>query len=83
MPGYPRFRTCMSGRFKADLFLVHPKFAIPVHGEFRHRMAQKELAEYMGVQKENALLVNSGDVVSLDEDSCQVTDHESLRCYPG
>ena len=29
----------------------------------------------MGVQKENALLVNSGDVVSLDEDSCQVTDH--------
>ena len=38
-------------------------------------MAQKELAEYMGVQKENALLVNSGDVVSLDEDSCQVTDH--------
>ncbi len=55
--------------------LVHPKFAIPVHGEFRHRMAQKELAEYMGVPKENALLVNSGDVVSLDEDSCQVTDH--------
>ena len=55
--------------------LVHPKFAIPVHGEFRHRMAQKELAEYMGVQKGNALLVNSGDVVSLDEDSCQVTDH--------
>ena len=55
--------------------LVHPKFAIPVHGEFRHRMAQKELAEYMGVQKENALLVNSGEVVSLDEDSCQVTDH--------
>ena len=48
--------------------LVHPKFAIPVHGEFRHRMAQKELAEYMGVQKGNALLVNSGDVVSLDED---------------
>ncbi len=55
--------------------LVHPKFAIPVHGEFRHRMAQQELAEYMGVQKGNALLVNSGDVVSLDEDSCQVTDH--------
>ena len=55
--------------------LVHPKFAIPVHGEFRHRMAQKELAEFMGVDKDNALLVNSGDVVSLDEDSCQVTDH--------
>mgnify|MGYP005932563085 CR=1 FL=1 len=55
--------------------LVHPKFAIPVHGEFRHRVAQKELAEYMGVAKDNAILVNSGDVVALDEDSCQVIDH--------
>ena len=33
--------------------LVHPKYAIPVHGEFRHRMAQKELAESMGIPKEN------------------------------
>lgn len=55
--------------------LVHPKFAIPIHGEFRHRVAQKELAEYMGVAKDNAVLVNSGDVVALDEDSCQVIDH--------
>ena len=47
----------MSGDLKLIYSLVHPKFAIPVHGEFRHRMAQKELAEYMGVQKENALLV--------------------------
>ena len=55
--------------------LVHPKFAIPVHGEYRHRVAQKELAEFMGVAKDRAVLVNSGDVVALDEDSCQVIDH--------
>lgn len=55
--------------------LVHPKFSIPVHGEYRHRMAQKDLAEFMGVPKENAILVNSGDVVALDEDSCEVIDH--------
>ncbi len=55
--------------------LIHPKFAIPIHGEFRHRMAQKELAEFMGVPKDNAILVSSGDVVALDEDSCEVIDH--------
>lgn len=55
--------------------LVHPKFAIPVHGEYRHRIAQKELAEFMGVAKENAVLVNSGDVIALDSESCEVIDH--------
>ncbi|KMW23053.1 ribonuclease J [Enterocloster citroniae] len=55
--------------------LIHPKFAIPVHGEYRHRIAQKELAEFMGVAKENAVLVNSGDVVALDGNTCEVIDH--------
>ena len=55
--------------------LIHPKFAIPIHGEYRHRVAQKELAEFMGVPKERAVLVNSGDVIAIDEDSCEVIDH--------
>ena len=55
--------------------LIHPKFAIPVHGEYRHRIAQKELAEFMGVDKDNAVLVNSGDVVALDGETCEVIDH--------
>lgn len=55
--------------------LIHPKFSIPIHGEFRHRMAQRELAQFMGVPKENAVMINSGDVVALDEGSCEVIDH--------
>lgn len=55
--------------------LVHPRFSIPVHGEYRHRVAQKELAEFMGVPKERAVLVSSGDVVALDEESCEIIDH--------
>ena len=55
--------------------LVQPKFSIPVHGEYRHRMAQKELAIHTGVDKDHAVLINSGDVLALDGESCQVIDH--------
>ena len=55
--------------------LVHPKFSIPIHGEYRHRMAQRELAQFMGVEKDNAVIINSGDVLALSEDTCEVIDH--------
>lgn len=55
--------------------LVRPRFALPVHGEYRHLMAQKELAIGMGVPKENVLLMSSGDVVELGQESCAVVDH--------
>ena len=53
--------------------LVRPKFAIPIHGEYRHRMAQKELAISLGIPKENIFLMYSGDVMELDEDGAAVT----------
>ena len=55
--------------------LTHPKYALPVHGEYRHLVAQKKLAESMGIPKENILLMSSGDVVELSEEQCRVVDH--------
>ena len=43
--------------------LVRPKFAIPIHGEYRHRMAQKELAISLGIPKENVVMLHTGDVL--------------------
>lgn len=51
--------------------LVHPKYAIPVHGEYRHLMAQKALAESMGIPKENVIIMSSGDVVEIGQNSCE------------
>ena len=53
--------------------LLRPKFAIPVHGEYRHRKAQVEIAESIGVPKEYILFMSTGDVVELTEDSCRIT----------
>ena len=52
--------------------LTRPKFAIPVHGEHRHLMAQRGIAIDVGVPKENVLILTNGQVLELDLDSAKV-----------
>jgi len=53
--------------------LVRPKYAIPVHGEYRHMKAQASIAESLGIPKENIFIMQSGNVLELDEESAAVT----------
>ena len=53
--------------------LVHPKYAIPVHGEFKHLKAQAKIAKELGIPKENIFILQSGDVLELTEEKAQVT----------
>ena len=53
--------------------LVNPKYSIPVHGEYKHMIAQAKIAEELGFDKENIKLLSSGDVLELDEESAEVT----------
>ena len=55
--------------------LVRPKFSIPVHGEYRHLMAQRNLAISMGIPKENVILMRSGDVIEIGDEGYRVADH--------
>ncbi|MBE5905586.1 MAG: ribonuclease J [Lachnospiraceae bacterium] len=55
--------------------LVRPQYAIPVHGEYRHLVAQAKLAEELGTPKENIFILSSGDVLTLDADDAKITDH--------
>ncbi len=52
--------------------LVRPKYAIPVHGEFRHLKAHAEVAKSIGIPKENVFILQSGDVLELCEESATV-----------
>ena len=54
--------------------LVKPKYAIPVHGEYRHLKANAEVAKSLGIPKENIFIIQSGDVLELDEESAKVAD---------
>lgn len=53
--------------------LVQPKYAIPVHGEYKHLKAQSKLAINLGIDKENVFILSSGDVLSLDYEGAKVT----------
>jgi ribonuclease J len=48
--------------------LVKPKYAIPVHGEYKHRKAQAKIAAQLGIPKENIFMLQSGDVLEMDDD---------------
>ena len=50
--------------------IVKPKYALPVHGEWRHLKANAELAIQAGVPRENAFVIENGIVVDL-------VDHEA------
>lgn len=52
--------------------LTKPKFAIPVHGEYRHLKRHSELAVEMGVSKDHVEILSNGMVLELSEESAKV-----------
>jgi ribonuclease J len=53
--------------------LVRPQYAVPIHGEMRHRVAQSRLAEEMGINPKDIFVLNSGDVLEMSQDFAKVT----------
>ncbi|OXX84271.1 ribonuclease J [Paraclostridium benzoelyticum] len=47
--------------------LVHPKFFMPVHGEYRHLVHHKNLAVKLGIKKENVFILDNGEVLELNK----------------
>lgn len=52
--------------------LTQPKYAIPVHGEYKHLKAQAKLAEQLGISKENIFILHSGDVLKIEKQEAKV-----------
>ena len=53
--------------------LVKPKYAIPVHGEYKHLKAQANVAMSLGIEKENIFILSTGDVLEMNENNAAVT----------
>lgn len=47
------------------LDLMNPKYYVPVEGEYRHMVANANAASHIGIPKENILLKQNGDVITI------------------
>lgn len=54
--------------------LTKPKYAVPVHGEYRHLKTHAQIARDMGVAKENVFVLESGNVLELSADCGKIVD---------
>lgn len=57
---------------KTYLSIVRPEWYVPIHGEYRHLVANSRLGITMGVKQQNVVICEDGDVVELGEDGLDV-----------
>ncbi len=54
--------------------LVKPKYYMPIHGEYRHLNANRELAESMGIPAQNIFISELGSVLEIGKRSAAITE---------
>ena len=56
---------------KLLMALLKPKFFMPIHGEYRHLYANKEIGEFMGIPSENIFISDLGKVLEVEKKSAR------------
>lgn len=58
---------------KTYLSLTQPEWFVPIHGEYRHMVANAKLGYLMGVPRDHVLVCEDGDVLTLSDDGLAAT----------
>ena len=59
--------------------LMDPKYYFPVKGEYRHQVKNAEIAERLGIAKENIILKENGDVATfIDGQLVDIPEHVDI-----
>lgn len=53
--------------------LVHPKFFMPVHGEYKHLRHHADLAKKLGMDSENIFTLDMGEVLELSQNEAKIS----------
>jgi ribonuclease J len=56
---------------KTMLQLTRPRYFVPVHGEFRHLVRHRRLAQAVGLPEQNCFILEDGDVLELSRNGAQ------------
>lgn len=62
---------------KLMLNLTRPKFFMPIHGEYRHLVQHARLAVDVGINSENVIIAENGDVVEVNKDRIRIASKVS------
>ncbi|MBS4024862.1 MAG: ribonuclease J [Clostridia bacterium] len=57
---------------KIMLNLVKPKYFLPIHGEFRHLVKHKKIAEEIGLKAEQIFVMENGQVLEISKEKAVV-----------
>jgi ribonuclease J len=57
---------------KTYLSIARPEWYVPIHGEYRHLVANAKLGILMGAPRDHVLLCEDGDVLELGDDGLQL-----------
>ena len=64
---------------KMMLNLVKPKYFIPIHGEYKHRIQNAKLASEVGMPVSSVIIAQNGDVLKLNENLCRISNNLTLQ----
>ena len=56
---------------KTMLQLTRPRYFVPIHGEYRHLVRHRRLAQDVGIPEENCFIMEDGDVLELTAHSAR------------
>jgi ribonuclease J len=59
------------------LNLTHPRYVMPVHGDFKRMLMHAQLAEAVGVQPENIFRTENGTPLEIDASGARLGDRQT------
>ena len=62
---------------KLMMALLKPKYLMPIHGEYRHLYANKDIGEFMGIPSENIFISELGKVLEIDKKGARFNGYET------
>ena len=57
---------------KLLMALTTPKYFMPVHGEYKHLVANRDLAVQMGIESKNIFISDIGNVLQIDKNGAKI-----------
>lgn len=58
---------------KLMISLAKPQYFIPIHGENKHKIQNAQIAQSMGIDADNTLNMQNGDIVKMNRNVCRIS----------